>query len=114
MGPSGSGKSTLLHCPARQCSSVDLPDPDGPLIAVNRPARHSTVPSSGAVTAVPAVPYTLTACSARTAALVLVCVVLMPRWSVLAPVRVVGQARAPALPRSRYQPAQPGRTSPAS
>src|SRR5680860_248952 len=47
MGPSGSGKSTLMHClaaldtpsgAARQCISVDLPEPDGPITAVNSPA----------------------------------------------------------------------------
>ena len=28
--------------PAQQCISVDLPDPDGPMIAVNSPASKST------------------------------------------------------------------------
>ncbi len=74
MGPSGSGKSTLMHCmagldadtggqayigetelsvssPARQCMSVDLPDPDGPMIAVNAPASKSTSTPSRARTA---------------------------------------------------------------
>ncbi len=29
--------------PARQCSNVDFPDPDGPMIAVNSPAARSTL-----------------------------------------------------------------------
>ena len=29
--------------PARQCMSVDLPEPDGPMMAVNRPAGMATV-----------------------------------------------------------------------
>ena len=39
---------------------------------------------------------------------------VMPRSSAADRRRVVGQARAPVLPRSRYQFVQPGRTSPAS
>ena len=35
-----------------QCISVDLPDPHGPITAVNEPAGMSTVTSSSAVTAV--------------------------------------------------------------
>ena len=42
--------------PARQCISVDLPDPDGPMIAVNWPGGRSSVTSSRAVTAVSPVP----------------------------------------------------------
>ena len=38
--------------PAVQCSSVDLPDPDGPMIAVNRPPSKSTVTPSRARTSV--------------------------------------------------------------
>ena len=37
--------------PARQCSSVDLPDPDGPMIAVNRPGSNAIVTPSRAWTA---------------------------------------------------------------
>ena len=35
-----------------QCISVDLPEPDGPMTAVNRPVGISTVTSSRAITAV--------------------------------------------------------------
>ena len=38
--------------PAMQCSSVDLPEPDGPMIAVNRPVAKSTVTPSRARTSV--------------------------------------------------------------
>ena len=38
--------------PAVQCMRVDLPDPDGPMMAVKRPAGNPTVTSSSATTAV--------------------------------------------------------------
>ena len=38
--------------PARQCINVDLPEPDGPMMAVNAPVASSTVTSSRAVTCV--------------------------------------------------------------
>ena len=38
--------------PATQCMSVDLPEPDGPMIAVNRPGANETETSSSARTAV--------------------------------------------------------------
>lgn len=36
--------------PAATCMSVDLPEPDGPITAVNSPAPMSTLTSSSAVT----------------------------------------------------------------
>jgi hypothetical protein len=45
-----------VSSPATQCISVDLPDPDGPMIAVNRPGANATVTSSSARTAVSARP----------------------------------------------------------
>lgn len=36
--------------PAMQCISVDLPEPDGPMIAVNRPRSNSTETESSATT----------------------------------------------------------------
>ena len=42
--------------PATQCSSVDLPEPDGPMIAVKRPAANSTVTPSRARTSVRPLP----------------------------------------------------------
>lgn len=48
--------------------SVLLPDPDGPITAVKRPAAMSTETWSSATTSVLSVPYTLTASTARTAA----------------------------------------------
>ena len=37
--------------PAMQCISVDLPDPDGPITAINEPAGMSKLTASSAVTA---------------------------------------------------------------
>src|ERR1700694_2892655 len=51
--------------PARQCSRVDLPDPDGPMIAVNWLRLKSTLIPFKAVTAASPLPYTLTASTAR-------------------------------------------------
>jgi hypothetical protein len=45
--------------------SVDLPEPDGPMIAEKRPGGNATVTSSRARTAVSPVPYTLLACTVR-------------------------------------------------
>jgi hypothetical protein len=42
--------------PAMQCRSVDLPDPDGPITAVKRPAGKVTDTSSRARTVVSPVP----------------------------------------------------------
>ncbi len=42
----------MVSRPAMQCISVDLPEPDGPMIAVNSPARNSTDTRSSAVTRV--------------------------------------------------------------
>ena len=39
-----------VSSPARQCSSVDLPEPDGPMIAVNAAAVNSTLTSARAAT----------------------------------------------------------------
>jgi len=41
-----------VSSPAMQCISVDFPEPDGPMIAVNCPRRKSTETSSRAVTRV--------------------------------------------------------------
>jgi hypothetical protein len=41
---------------ARQCISVDLPDPDGPMMAVNWPRLNETEMPSSARTAVSPVP----------------------------------------------------------
>ncbi len=54
--------------PATQCISVDFPEPDGPMMAVKRPASKSTLTSSSARTSVSSEPYTLTALVARAAA----------------------------------------------
>ena len=42
--------------PAMQCIRVDLPEPDGPMIAVNAPAANSTETSSSATTRDSSVP----------------------------------------------------------
>jgi hypothetical protein len=36
--------------PARQCMSVDLPEPDGPMMAVNSPRLRSTLTPRSATT----------------------------------------------------------------
>jgi hypothetical protein len=48
-----------VSSPAMTCISVDLPDPDGPMIAVNAPAVNPTVIRSMATTRVSPSPYTL-------------------------------------------------------
>jgi hypothetical protein len=54
--------------PARQCSSVDFPDPDGPMIAANSPRRNvASTPSSATTLVVPS-PYTFVNPTAATAA----------------------------------------------
>src|SRR3954452_8771988 len=45
--------------PARQCMNVDLPDPDGPMMAVNRSRSMTTSTASTARTLVSPSPYTL-------------------------------------------------------
>jgi hypothetical protein len=53
--------------PARQCMRVDLPEPEGPMMAVNRPAGTARLTLSRARTAVSPRPYTLVTASARAA-----------------------------------------------
>ncbi len=48
--------SVSVSSPAMQCMSVDLPDPDGPMIAVNSPVPNSTDTWSSAVTVVSPLP----------------------------------------------------------
>ena len=67
--------SVSRSSPAMQCRSVDLPDPDGPMIAVKRPVSKSTVMPSRALTAASPSPYTFTASTARAAARTFVSVV---------------------------------------
>ena len=45
--------------PAMQCISVDLPEPDGPMTAVNRPRSKATLTPARACTAACPVPYVL-------------------------------------------------------
>ena len=49
------------------CMRVDLPDPEGPMIAVNAPAAMSIETWSRAVTAVLPAPYVLVSSRVRTA-----------------------------------------------
>src|SRR6266508_1546642 len=56
--------------PARQCISVDLPEPDGPMMAVNAPRASSTLTPRSAVTCASPLPYTFQtswACAATAA-----------------------------------------------
>ncbi len=66
--PSSTCPEVAVSRPARQCMSVDLPDPDGPMMAVNRPRSKPTVTPSRARTAVSPEPYTFTRSTAATAA----------------------------------------------
>ena len=59
-----------VSSPARQCSSVDFPEPDGPMMAVRRPCSKSIVIPSSARTSVGPRPYTFTASTARAAIVV--------------------------------------------
>ncbi len=54
--------------PAMQCINVDLPEPEGPMMAVYSPSRKSTVTFSRATTRVSPSPYTLLRPTARAAA----------------------------------------------
>src|SRR5215510_2741786 len=54
--------------PARTCRRVDLPDPDGPMMAVNSRALIPMLTSSSAMTAASPSPYCLLTCSARATA----------------------------------------------
>ena len=65
--------------PAAQCSRVDLPDPDGPMIAVNVPAAKPRLTALSAVTAWWRMPYTLHTDQSCTTSSVTVAVVMQPR-----------------------------------
>ena len=54
--PMNTSPDVTLSSPARQCISVDLPEPDGPMIALKRPAGKSTETWSSACTAVSPLP----------------------------------------------------------
>jgi hypothetical protein len=54
--PSSARPDVAVSRPARQCMSVDLPDPDGPMIAVNAARAKPTVTPSSARTAVSPLP----------------------------------------------------------
>ncbi len=54
--PTNTWPLVSVSSPARQCMSVDLPEPDGPMMAVNRPAGIAMVTSSRARTAVSPLP----------------------------------------------------------
>ena len=60
--------SDSVSSPARQCISVDLPEPDGPMIAVNRLRSNETVTPSSARISVSPSPYSFTASMAPAAA----------------------------------------------
>lgn len=45
-----------VSSPAAQCIRVDLPEPEGPMIAVKRPTGKSTLTLSRALTSVSPVP----------------------------------------------------------
>src|SRR6478736_1156806 len=76
--------------PARQCISVLLPEPDGPMIAVNLLRSNATVTPSRARTSLSPLPYTLVASTAPAAAVMVVVCSLM--------VNVVVPRRVPMQP----------------
>ena len=57
-----------------QWSSVDFPEPDGPMIPIKRPDGMSSVTSSSARTAASSAPYSFVARSARAATAVVIAV----------------------------------------
>ena len=59
--------SVIESNPARQCISVDLPEPDGPMIAVNRARAKSALTASSATTLVVPSPKILVTLTARAA-----------------------------------------------
>jgi hypothetical protein len=50
VSPMSTWPDVRVSRPARQCISVDLPEPDGPMMAVKAPLSRSTETSSRAVT----------------------------------------------------------------
>ncbi len=56
VSPTKTEPLVALSSAAKQCISVDLPEPDGPITAVNSPVYSSTVTSSRAVTVASPVP----------------------------------------------------------
>ncbi len=67
VSPSHTCPADTVSSPARQCISVDLPDPDGPMTAVKRPRAMSTSTESRASTVVSPEPYALVSARARAA-----------------------------------------------
>ena len=67
VSPSQTCPAETVSSPARQCISVDLPEPEGPMTAVNRPRAMSTSTESRASTAVSPEPYALVRPRARAA-----------------------------------------------
>ncbi len=72
-----------LSRPAMQCIRVDLPEPEGPMIAVNSACRNSTETWSRATTWVSPCPYTLVRSVARAATAVLRTAVGAPKGVVV-------------------------------
>ncbi len=54
--PISTAPEVTVSSPARQCRNVDLPEPDGPMIAVNRPRGNAAETPRSAVTACSPVP----------------------------------------------------------
>ncbi|MDH6615250.1 hypothetical protein M2163_002358 [Streptomyces sp. SAI-135] len=65
--PSHTWPAETVSSPARQCISVDFPEPEGPMTAVKRPRAMSTSTESRASTAVSPEPYALVRPRARAA-----------------------------------------------
>jgi hypothetical protein len=74
-------RPVAVSSPARQCSSVDLPEPDGPITAVNDPVAISMLTPSSAVTAAGPLPYRLTRFSVRAACAATSAIIAVPRFA---------------------------------
>ncbi len=67
VSPRNTRPAETVSSPARQCISVDLPEPEGPITAVKRPRAMSTSTESRASTAVSPEPYAFVRPRARAA-----------------------------------------------
>src|SRR5918992_14806 len=103
--PSSTDPRVTLSSPARQCRSVDFPDPDGPMIAVNAPRANAMLTPRSAGTAAGPRPYTFTTSVATTAGGALTTVLVTGNSSGYSWVCAAGRDQAREEPRGRHRPA---------
>ncbi|CAM5481618.1 hypothetical protein SGRI78S_04638 [Streptomyces griseus subsp. griseus] len=63
--PMKTSPSVSVSRPAIVCMSVDLPEPEGPMMAVNSPAANSTSTERSAATCASPLPYSFVTPTAR-------------------------------------------------